>query len=209
MHISPTMVLLAAAVSLSGCASLEGGPRSVLTSSTTEIESATSNYRSYVAIKTEYDRKTVPAEAQEFRNRVLMVYMDAIDETYDTYSSQLFSEGIQTGLGFDTAIIGMSTLGALFENSADDMVSAIAAAAGIHAAINKNLYFDRTLPALIATMDTRRIRIETEITAKMALPTSQYPIEAAMRDLRRYHQAGMLYRAITDVTGTAAVQRDQ
>jgi hypothetical protein len=198
------------AVALGGCTSLRGSQDSALTSAQTVIGAANSDYANYLTIMNKYNElKGDEAEQMQFRNRVLMIYMDAIDENYKKYSADLFSEGIQSGLAFDTGIIGLSAMGALFEDSAKDMATIISAASGVHAAVDKDLYFDRTLPALISTMDANRAKVEAEILGKMKLSTKSYPIEGAMRDLRQYQEAGLLYRAITDVTGTAAEKKQE
>jgi len=193
---------------LSGCVSLRGTPENALDSVAAEIKEGGKIYSTRSEILEHYDNTTDVTKRKESRNRVLLLYMEAIDDNYDQYAARLFNEGIQFGLGFETAIIGLAATASLFESSADDLAKAISAAAGIHAAVNKNLYFDRTLPALIATMDARRTKIETQLISKMKQPTSDYPIEGVLRDLRKYQQAGTLYRAITDLTGLAVAENN-
>lgn len=193
------------AVLLGGCASLRGSTESVMGSTYDGLKKG--NYSTYEKIIDGYE--DAGAGKKEYRNRVLALYMDAIDESYDRYSKQLFSEGIQSGLAFDTGILSMSAMAALFKNSADEMATLISTASGVHAAIDKNLYFERTLPALIATMDASRIKVSSEIAAKMALPADAYPIEGAMRDLRRYQEAGTIFRAVTSITGTASEKKSE
>lgn len=208
---TPVLAVALGAVGLSGCTSLRGTQESALFSSMAALEAdqeKTSTLREYSREKlVTYDGKTNANEQQQYRNQSIAVFMDAIDENYHTYSSRLFSEGLQFALGFEGAIVGLAATAALFPNSAPELASVIAAAGGGQATVNKNMYFDRTLPALITTMDARRIRIETEILAKLKLPVSKYPIEFALRDLRHYQNAGTLFRAIADVTGTAAEQK--
>ncbi|NCN83396.1 MAG: hypothetical protein GW808_03075 [Sphingomonadales bacterium] len=156
-----------------------------------------------------YDGKKDDVEEQKrYRNRIIAVFMDAIDENYHHYSNRLFNEGAQFGLGFEGSIVGLAATSALFPNSAPELASVIAAAGGAQATVNKNLYFDRTLPALITTMDARRIEIDVEITKKKKLTTADYPIEAALRDLRRYQTVGTLFRAVADVTSNAAQDKE-
>lgn len=144
-----------------------------------------------------------------FRNRVIDHYMGEMDRQYERYSQRLFGEGIELALGFDTAIIGLASTAALFENSAKDLATVISGFAGVQSAINKNLYFDRTLPALIVTMDAERTKVETEIIQRKMQPMAAYSLEAAIRDLRRYQQAGTLMRAVTKVTETASVEKQR
>ena len=153
---------------------------------------------------------TLPAgQKAGFRNRVIDHYMGEMDRHYEKYSQRLFGEGVELALGFDAAIIGLSSTAALFESSANDLATVISGFAGLQAAINKNLYFDRTLPALIVTMDAERTRVETEIIQRKGLPMDQYSLEAAIRDLRRYQQAGTLMRAVNKVTETASINKEE
>jgi hypothetical protein len=146
-------------------------------------------------------------ERQAFRNRVIDHYMGEMDRHYETFSQRLFNEGIQLALGFDSAIIGLASAAALFEDSATDLASVISGFAGIQSAIDKNLYFDRTLPALVATMDAERTRVETGLVGRKGQGYETYSLEAAIRDLRRYQQAGTLLRAITQVTEQASTDK--
>jgi hypothetical protein len=193
--------------SLPACTTMQAGPVNVLEEPDTGlIVAGQRSLTTREAIIQYYVNLPSDAARAEFRNRVADHYMGLIDRNYEFYSRQLFSEGIQAGLAFDTGIIGLSALGGLFEESAKDINTLISAAAGIHASIDKNLYFDRTLPALISTMDAERTKIETEIIARKNQSASDYTIEAAIRDVRRYQEAGTLMRAVTQVTETAGTE---
>lgn len=156
-----------------------------------------------------YNTQVTTGDRREFRNRVIDHYMGEIDRHYEHYSQRLFSEGIELALGFDAAIIGLSSAAALFEDSADDLATVIAGFAGLQSSIDKNLYFDRTLPALIVTMDAQRTKVETEILQRKAMDVADYSLEAAIRDVRRYQQAGTLMRAVNQVTETAGANKDE
>lgn len=156
-----------------------------------------------------YVSQTTDEKKAAFRNRVIDHYLGEMDRHYDRFSKRLFTDGIQFALGFDTAIIGLSSAAALFESSADDLATVIAGFAGTQAAINKNLFFDRTVPALVVTMDAQRQKVETEILTNKALGVDRYSLEAAIRDLRRYQEAGTLLRAVTKVTETASNSKEQ
>ena len=54
---------------------------------------------------------------------------------------------------------------------------------GTGTAINKNLYYERTLPALLALMDAKRDEIRAEILAGMTLDQIAYPLGRALTDL--------------------------
>ncbi|MGB5484312.1 hypothetical protein [Parasphingorhabdus sp.] len=202
----PVLVVALGAIGLSGCTTMRGAPENVLDMPESSLIVSGSKVATREEVIAHYVRQDVVGK-QEFRNRVIDHYMGLIDKQYDKYSSRLFSEGIELALGFDAAIIGLSSTAALFEEVADDLATVIAGFAGIQSSINKNLYFDRTLPALIVTMDAERANVETELLRQKGSPVTEYTIEAAIRDLRRYQQAGTLMRAITNVTETASEEK--
>lgn len=204
---TPVLVVALGAVGLSGCTTMRGAPANVLDMPESSLIITGGKVATREEVITHYVRQNNDGK-QEFRNRVIDHYMGLVDRQYEKYSSRLFSEGIELALGFDAAIIGLSSTAALFEEAADDLATVIAGFAGIQASINKNLYFDRTLPALIATMDAERASVETELLRQKGLSAADYTIEAAIRDLRRYQQAGTLMRAITNVTEKASEEKE-
>lgn len=206
---TPLLAVALGAVGLSGCTSLRGTQESALFSSMAALkaDSKLEDDQEYTrsSILDKYvDLEDDPELQKQYRNKTVAVFMDAIDENFHIYSSRLFNEGLQFGLGLEGSIVGLAATAALFPNSAPELASVIAAAGGAQATINKNLYFDRTLPALITTMDARRIGIESEIMGKLKRSVADYPMEAALRDLRRYQNTGTLFRAVADVTSNAA-----
>lgn len=204
-NVRRALVMLGAMAALGGCATMRGAPANVLDEPDTglQVSEQAGALKTREQIISYYVGIGSDDRRQEFRNRVIDHYMGEMDREYEKYSQRLFNEGLQTALGFDAAIIGLASTSALFEEAADDLATAISAFAGVKSSIDKNLYFDRTLPALIATMDAQRTVVETEIVGRKGQSTTEYSIEAAIRDLRRYQQAGTLMRAVTGVTENA------
>lgn len=200
-HLQQSGAAILVAFALAGCSTMRGGQESVLTTSIDQVK------------KDDYTRDEIisayesATDKRAYRAKIAGLFMDAIDETYEEYTKNIFNEGLQVGLGFEGAIIGLSAAGALFEDAADDLATVIAGFAGTRATIDKNLYFDRTLPALIATMDARRAKVESAIITGLTKTPEEYPIQALFRDLRRYNNAGSLYRAVTEVTSEAAEEK--
>lgn len=203
------LICLAASVSLGACATMRGAPRNALEDPQTTLTVKQGGVEKKLFKREEIIQHYIVHETDKkaFRNRVIDHYMGEIDRNYEFYSQRLFNEGIQAALGFDTAIIGLSSTAALFENAANDLATVISAFAGTQGAINKNLYFERTLPALIATMDASRATVEAELVTRKDASDEDYSLEAAIRDLRRYQQAGTLMRAVTKVTERASDEK--
>ncbi|GAA4040511.1 hypothetical protein [Parerythrobacter jejuensis] len=200
-----------ATVALGGCTTMRGGPKNVIEELGSSLSVKDGDVSVALVTRDQIIQHYVlkAADKRAFRNRVIDHYMGEMDRQYEKYSMRLFNEGVQTALGFDAAIIGLSSTAALFESSADDLASVISAFAGLQSAVNKNLYFDRTLPALIVTMDAKRAEVEAELINRKSQQAADYSLEAAIRDLRRYQQAGTLMRAVTAVTETASVEKEE
>lgn len=202
---SKRLIVMAAMLALPGCSTLNGAQDSALASSVPTV--ATGTYARNAMITAFHTTATTEAAKVLYRAQVAALFMEAIDENYDRFSSGIFREGVELNLGFDTAIIGLSTIATLESGAAEELAAVIGATAGLESSVDKNLYFDRTMPALIAVMDARRTRVETEILSRLRLSSSEYPVEMLLRDLRRYQQAGTLFRAVVDVTAEATEER--
>jgi hypothetical protein len=75
---------------------------------------------------------------------------------------------------------------------------------GARAAVSRELYFDRIIPAIIAVMDAEHRRIRRLIMANLRTSAEEYPLAAALSDVWSYEAAGSLDRAIEILTREAA-----
>ena len=74
---------------------------------------------------------------------------------------------------------------------------------GANAAINKDLFYQKTIPALKSQMEANRLQVELSIQKGLALPDNKYSLYSAYDDLRDYKNAGRLDDAITAITKSA------
>ena len=89
--------------------------------------------------------------------------------------------------------------------SAEIPATAATVAGGSREAVDKNLFFERTLPSVIAAMDAERTRVKTAIQQKLDLDENRYPLASAFADIAEYQLAGTLERGTQHVaTVTAA-----
>jgi hypothetical protein len=199
-----------AALPLAGCATIQGSQRPIIgVAQTSKL------------VQEKYDLKTVlygfghPNDAmreglskREYRDMVIGIYMSAIDARYHEFRTNLSSESKRAALGLDVAVIGLAGWASVAKQSIVNEVSAVAGGvAGTRAAVDKNLYFDKALPALIAAMETERLKIGAQILRNLERNTSEYPLALAIGDLNRYEMAGSLDLAIQMVTSQAADER--
>jgi hypothetical protein len=85
-----------------------------------------------------------------------------------------------------------------------------AAATGIIGAtghIDKNLFYERTMPALLAQMEARRAAAMLKIAQGLAREDSDYPLALAIVDLNDYKDAGSIPGAVAGVGESAGIKR--
>lgn len=200
--------LCAIGVSLNGCASLNGAPEPIIPVSNSvklaqghDIEKAIRNIHSANAA----DRLNLGK--QQYRDMVVAVYLNAIDARYQEFRGLLSGEGRGGAIGADLGIIGLTTAASLVEKSAGDLSAIAAAVAGGKGTVDKNLYFERTLPAILAAMDAERAKVRKHIVTSMRKNESEYPLEVAFGDLAAYESSASIDRAIDAITSSAAASR--
>jgi hypothetical protein len=202
-YIKRTAGILLLSTLVTGCASVRGGPKSVF-DQTALVNAA----QQYTVETVADDMPTTGATAQkQYRNKVIQAYLTAIDARYYQFRTDLSVEGRGGALGFDTLILGLATIGSISTGAAPELAAANSFLSGSRAAIDKNLLYEKTLPAIFAAMDANRLRQRTIILARMQEDLGAYPMEAAWNDLQDYQIAGTFDEAVTQITDSAAGDR--
>ncbi|WPL55632.1 hypothetical protein SD421_09070 [Qipengyuania sp. HL-TH1] len=143
-----------------------------------------------------------------YRNYVVASYTSAIDKRYRTFTDQLRSGGRGSALGFGLLQLGLTGATALAkEADVSELATITAIATGAGAVVDENVFFDRTMPAIIAAMDAERAGIKTDIARKKALSADRYSLDEAIDDLDRLQRAGRLDRALARITRAAEADR--
>jgi hypothetical protein len=75
---------------------------------------------------------------------------------------------------------------------------------GANAAINKDLYYQKTIPALLTQMEANRLKAKLPIAQGLTQPDSKYSLLKAYIDLDAYKDAGSMPAAISSITQSAA-----
>ncbi|MBL4641918.1 MAG: hypothetical protein JKX86_08865 [Verrucomicrobiales bacterium] len=194
-----------AAVSLCGCATIRGSQATVpelYASTLVPVGTALKSY--YQAPDTARGGMTRFA----YRNYVVASYTSAIDKRYRTFTDQLRSGSRGSALGFGLLQLGLTGATALAkEADVSELATITAIATGAGAVVDENVFFDRTMPAIIAAMDAERAGIKTDIARKKALSADRYSLDEAIDDLDRLQRAGRLDRALARITRAAEADR--
>lgn len=158
-----------------------------------------------------YNAETDPKKKRYIRNEIINAHIFIID-LYFYKSSQMTSLGRTTlNLGSDLAVLGLGIAGsvgpaATAKNVLSPIISGIT---GAKTPIEKNVFYEQTMPVLISKCEALRQVRFNEIDKKMDLGIDQYPLTAALSDLEQYFQAGTIPYALVQITATAGAQAEK
>jgi hypothetical protein len=205
MHILMLLVLIALPTVLPGCASLKAYPDRA-TDPVAEIETL-KQYLEPQAI-TKYEAVDDSARGglskKAWRNEVVNARVRAADLYFNKFQQGLFQEGVGFGVATDWTVLALNAAGSLATGGA---VNALAAASagivGAKAAFDRNAYFEKTMPGLVATMSAKRKEILVRIRSGLSNEIEEYPLVMALNDLENYYYAGSIPGAIIEVAEAA------
>jgi hypothetical protein len=106
----------------------------------------------------------------------------------------------------DILILGLSLAGASTGalRSKTNLATAAAAVTGSKIAIDKHFYFDKTIQALVSTMNAQRKTILVRMTNGRSKTVDEYPLTRVLDDLSDYELGGTLIGAIGILQADAA-----
>ena len=136
--------------------------------------------------------------------------MRACDIEFADFERRLYGDGNVVGLGGDLVGLVLTGLIATTGNAATKSALGAASAGviGASAAINKDLYYQKTIPALLAQMEADRLKALAPITTGLKLSDADYPLMQAYIDLDAYKSAGSIPAAITAINQNAGDTKD-
>lgn len=197
------------ALVVSGCAAVHGAPDPVI-----ETEPAIAGLATYLdssALTKFYavsDDDRGGLSKRQWRDVVIDAHIQASNLRFRDFKQELSSQGTGFGIAADWAVLGLSAAGAVASGGITNALSAASAGlVGARASVNKEAYYDKTLPALIAAMEANRKAMLLQIrTAQKNNDESGYSLSAAIGDLILYEDAGSLQSAVGQITTSATNQ---
>ena len=157
------------------------------------------------AAESKYQDAT-PAQKAAVRNEIVLNRMRAYNIEFDNFQKNLWAEGNVISTGGDLIALILSGLGAT-TGGAGTKAALSAATAGIvgaQAAISRDLYYQRTLPALLAQMEANRAKVELTIMSGLAKLDNDYTLYKAEIDLKSLKTAGSMPSAVSVITQQAS-----
>jgi hypothetical protein len=203
--------LLIAGLIVSGCASVRGGPPSII-----DRDAELAVLKNFYGAKEIINYAALgPNERPGARDLIVTSQLYAIDLLYDAYEERLFVEARSINFLTSFTSIALTGVAALLQVS---QVQAILAGIdtglkGTKESFDNEILLDRTLQVLIQQMRGERAKVRERIFAGLGKRDGGYPLPAALSDLRAYERAGTLAAALTslsvDVGASAALAEEK
>jgi hypothetical protein len=158
----------------------------------------------------EYLAAVGDAARTPIRDEIILRRLRGYDIEFGNFQRQLYGQSNTVTLGSD--LIGL-ILGGLTATTGNATTKAALGAAstgiiGANAAINRDLYYQKTIPALITQMEANRLKAKLPIVQGMTQPDSKYSLMQAYIDLDSYKNAGGIPSAISTITQNAATDKE-
>lgn len=201
-------LLSACAVALllfTGCASIDSAPPRFAVAETA-LKDADAYYDDVLK---RYVSGTDDAGKKAVRDEFIETRMALIDLAYAGFRQTMYAQRVGANVGVDLATLGLAAAGAATssEQAKTGLHALSGALIGGKASIDKNVFFDRTLPALLAQMEASRSAVRLRLLTGMMVGTDRYPLLQARSDVEEYYTAGTIIGAISGITDEAAVVR--
>ena len=146
---------------------------------------------------------------RDYRDAFLAVQLGAIDAQYFRFRRDLTAQAKGANFALDLGVLGLTGGGAIAGERAANILSAGGAGlTGAKASLNKEVYFEKTLPALVASMDARRLTLKVAVLQKMRMPIDAYSLSEAIVDLATYQLSASIDGAIEQITGDANTAKE-
>lgn len=196
-------------VPLSGCATLRSAQRPVL--SAEDMKAVLANYQwpdIHRRFYSSNDDDRHGLTRRQYRDEVIWLYMRAIDSNYAQFRSSVESESRGSDFAFDLVLAALAGITSVAEaDEVGPFAAAIATMTGAKGSFDKNLFFDKTLSAVLTAMDEERAKRRLVIDQGMQNDEKNYSIVRAMADLTAYQEAGNLSDAISNLTTEAVINK--
>ena len=156
-------------------------------------------------IRAYYDAQTNASDQAKIRNEIVSAFLMAIDSEYEKFTDAILFTRAGFDTAFDISAIGLGTASVLTDHMATGKLLAglAAAATGARTVVDKNFFYEQTIPIVQAQMDSLRKSARSVLEAGMTREVAVYPLGIAVADLNEYYLAGSLTRAFAELAKSA------
>ena len=199
----PCALLLAA----TGCSSLRAYPDRVV-NARAELKYLR-HYFTEDVIK-DFNEKADELQKRAYRDEVVNGRLRAIDIEFELFEKAINSEHNLTQIGTDWAVLGLSGAGAAAGGEATKAILAAISGGltGARLSVDKTLYYEKTMPALLAQMEAMRSGQLVNIRIGLRQNVADYPLSQALADVDMYYKVGTLPGAIIGINSAAGAKTE-
>ena len=151
------------------------------------------------------DQYSKSPDKRTFRDDAINGQLLAMDIHFDEFVQSLAEQGILLNVGSDFAVLGLSGAGTVLPSAGTKSVLAAISGGitGARTSIDKNVFYEKTMPALLAQMQAERKAVLATIRTGQQLDIAHYPLSQALLDLNSYYLAGTIPGAISGIIDEA------
>jgi hypothetical protein len=196
------LAAMGAALLVSGCASVDGYPNRLEYSEQYVAEVAP--YASPGVVQ-RYNGTTDVTTATLLRNNTVTARIFSIDANFHQFVRDLTTQQNLSTIGVDWAAIGLASAGAVVGSAQTKAILAAISAGllGAKASVDKDVFYNKTIPALITLMEGQRKIVLARIYVGLKKGVTDYTLYQALADLDDYYNAGTINGALVGLTTTA------
>jgi len=206
MRIGGLHMILTAAAVLNGCAAFSGYPTNYQQEA--DVLSADKPFLT-ADVRTKANDPSNAVRGgltpQQYRDTVVYRRIEVIDNYYYDFESKL--TGTYNGIEVcaDLTALVLNGFGAVTGTAAAkaSLAAASAGVIGSKSVISTDIFYQKTLPGLVAQMKASRQQALLKIETGLVNDVSKYSLDAALLDVSAYYIAGTLPSAVSQVTAQA------
>jgi hypothetical protein len=144
------------------------------------------------------------------RNSFIQSRLLALDLRYYEFVTRLRYERQAADAALQLTQIGLGVAGVATSapRTKTNLAATAAALVGVKAVVDKEYYFDKTVPALVAMMNAKRSAVLAKIKESMGRLIAQYGASEVLADLDKYERSGQLAEAVAAVEVLAKAEEE-
>lgn len=193
---------------LAGCQSLGGAPPPTRSRADTLASVAS---KTSLTVIDQYDAEKDSEQRRLRRNMFVNARIVEINANYDAFARAISVEQRSVTIGSQILVLGLAGGAAVAKSAATKtrLATWSAGILGTQSLVDKELYFNKTLPALKAQMEASRQTAIAKLRVGMSKPDAEYSLDSAQSDLRDLEVAGTVDGALGAITSEAGKQNAQ
>jgi hypothetical protein len=201
--------MLAAALLLAGCKTLgNGGAPEPAFDIDADLKALSEQFSASTSVSNYYVQAAA-GNAVAARNRFITGRLVQVDLHYIQFIRSLTTDKQRLETATDLATMTLNIAGTLTggERAKANLAAAAAILGGTRTTIDKQYFFEKSMDALVGTMNAKRKAVLVGILQGLATKSvDEYPFELALTQLNEYYMAGTLNGAIQFINVQSAEQ---